>query len=183
MKNMVRLRFAVRCIFVVTAIALSYALKGSITFGADTESLHKEKPAPTRVLMQAISSHTSRILDAIMNGDFNTVIKESNAVAESGETIMKSLFPEGGQVGEWLKEMGKNPGNPDEVKTVKQDFEKYVKTVVDASRNIAETSKKQNIVETYKSFDAMLKKACFTCHETFRAKWPEWPKGMQIGGG
>ncbi len=155
----------------------------NISFADDVVSHHKEKPTPTRSLMQVISSHTSRMLDAIMNGDYNTVIKESNAVTEKSETILKNFFPEGGQVGEWFKETGKDPGKPEEVNAVKEDFEKYAKTVIDASKNITETSKKYNIVETYKSFDAMLQKACFSCHETFRPKWPEWPEWMRITGG
>lgn len=155
----------------------------NISFADDVVSHHKEKPTPTRSLMQVISSHTSRMLDAIMNGDYDTVIKESNAVTEKSETLLKNFFPEGGQVGEWFKETGKYPGKPEEVNAVKEDFEKYVKVVIDASKNIAETSKKYNIVETYKSFDAMLQKACFSCHETFRPKWPEWPEWMRITGG
>ncbi|TLD40760.1 MAG: hypothetical protein JETT_2989 [Candidatus Jettenia ecosi] len=96
---------------------------------------------------------------------------------------MKNFFPEDGKIGEWFKETGKDPNNPEEVATVKNDFEQYSKSIVDAAMNIAENVEKQNIVETYKSFDTMLKNACFACHETARPKWPEWPEWMQITGG
>lgn len=69
------------------------------------------------------------------------------------------------------------------VKAIKEEFEKYLKVVIDASRNIAETARNENIVKTYKSFDAMLKKACFACHEATRIKWPEWPEWMKQAGG
>lgn len=170
--------------FVVIAAALFvYVWKDNASLSGDDEIRHTTKPVPTRSLMDIVSIHTSKILDAIMVGDFNEVAKESNAVAETSEAMMKDFFPESGEVGDWFKETGKDPKNPDDVKAVKKDFEKYVKTVVEASKNIAETSKKYNIVETYKSFDAMLQKACFSCHETFRPKWPEWPEWMQISGG
>ena len=162
---------------------MTYVWKTSTVSGKDIESHHAEKSTPTRAFMLLISSHTSRILDALMIGDHDAVIKESNAVAESSQTILKNFFPEGGQAGEWFKETGKDPKKPEDVSVVKKDFEKYMKTVVDAAKNIAETSRKHNIVETYKSFDAMLKNACFACHEAARPKWPEWPEWMKIGGG
>ena len=183
MKIIDQMRHVLICGFVVTAVAMSYSWKGNIALGKDIESHHGPELTPTRSLMQVISSHTSRILDAIMIGDHDAVVKESNAVTENCEAILKNFFPEGGKVGEWFKETGKDANKPEDIKAVKKDFEKYLKAVVDASKNIAETSKKQNIVETYKSFDTMLKNACFTCHEATRTKWPEWPDWMKIGGG
>ncbi len=183
MKKFEQLRHVLICGFVVTAVAMSYSSRGNIALGKAIESHHGSELTPTRSLMKLISSHTSRILDAIITGDHVAVINESNAVTENCETILKNFFPESGKVGEWFKETGKDPNKPEDVNAVKKDFEKYLEVVVNASKNIAETSKKQNIVETYKSFDAMLKNACFTCHEASRQKWPEWPDWMKIGGG
>ena len=183
MKIFGQMRYVLICGFVVTAVAMSYPWKGNIALGKAVETHHGSELTPTRSLMQVISSHTSRILDAIMIGDHDAVVKESNAVTENCETILKNFFPEGGKVGEWFKETGKDLNKPEDIKAVKKDFEKYLKAVVDASKNIAETSKKQNIVETYKSFDAMLKNACFSCHEASRPKWPDWPDWMKISGG
>ena len=176
-------RLALNCLCVITAAGTFYVWSGSAILGKDIESKHSAELTPTRSLMRIISSHTSKILDAIMDGDQGAVIRESSAVAEDSKAIMKNFFPEGGQVGEWFKETGKDPKNPDDVNAVKKDFEKYMKVVVDATNNIIETSKKRNIVETYKSFDAMLKNVCFTCHEAARPQWPEWPQWMQITGG
>jgi hypothetical protein len=53
---------------------------------------------------------------------------------------------------------------------MKEEFEKYSKAVIEASRNIAEVAKNRDIAETYESFEAMLKNACFACHEISRAK-------------
>jgi hypothetical protein len=115
-----------------------------------------------------------------MIGDFNAVTRESNAVAENSEIIMEMFFSADGKAGEWFKPAGNNPKAAEEMKG---EFEKYLKVVIDTSRNIAETAGKKNIVETYKSFDTMLQKACFTCHEVSREKWPDWPDFMRISGG
>ncbi len=177
MKKVARMSFVLFCAVGIAVGVMSYNWKGSIA--AEKEAIHKQ-PTPTGLVMKVISSHTSKILDAIMIGDFNTVNKECNAIVESSDTIMKTFFPEGGQVGEWFKETGKDPKDPKAVKAVKEEFEKSVKTVTDAAKNIAASTKKYNITETYKSFDAMLTKACFTCHEVFRPEWPDW---MDIAGG
>jgi len=105
-----------------------------------------------------------------MVGDFNTVIKKSNDISKAGNAIMRMFFPEGKQVDQWFTEIGKDPDNPEAIKLMKDDFEKYSNAVIEASGNIAEIAKNKNIAETYESFEAMLKNACFACHEVSRAK-------------
>jgi hypothetical protein len=129
-----------------------------------------QKSTPTSSLMRIINSHTAKILEAIMVGDFNTVIKKSNEVAKVGNAIIRMFFPEGKKVDQWFTDIGKNPDDPEAVKSMKEDFERYSKAVIESSGNIAEVAKNRNIAETYKSFEAMLKNACFACHEVSRAK-------------
>ncbi len=105
-----------------------------------------------------------------MIGDFDTVIKKSNEVTKAGSAIMKMFFPDGKKVDQWFSEIGKDPNDPEAVKLMKEEFEKYTKTVIETSKNIAEVAKNRDIAETYKSFEAMLKQACFACHEVSRAK-------------
>ena len=183
MKKIGLMCIAMLCAFAIATGVITCVGKCSEALGEDIETHHIHKPTPTRSLMRLISSHTSKILDAIMIGDFNVVIKESNEVAENSEITMNMFFPEEGKVGEWFEETGKDPNDPKAVKSMKEEFGKYLKIVIDASRNIAETARKENIVETYKSFDAMLKKACFSCHEVSRKKWPDWPDWMRQAGG
>ena len=59
---------------------------------------------------------------------------------------------------------------PEAVQSMKEDFEKYSKAVIEASENIAKVAKNKDIAEAYESFEAMLKKVCFACHEVSRAK-------------
>ena len=111
-----------------------------------------------------------------MIGDFNAVIMESKEIINASEVVMRMFFTEEGKAGEWFSKAGNDPDDPKAVESMKEDFEKYLKLVTDASRNVAETSKSKNIVETYNSFDAMLRKACFACHQTSRLEWPGWMK-------
>jgi hypothetical protein len=53
---------------------------------------------------------------------------------------------------------------------MKEEFERYSKAVIETSRHIAEVAKNRDIAETYECFEAMLKNACFACHEVSRAK-------------
>ena len=95
-----------------------------------------------------------------MIGDFDTVIKKSNEVSKAGSVIMRMFFPEGGKVEEWFKDAGKDPNDPEAVKAMKEEFEKYSKVVIESSKNIAEVAKNKNIAEGFKIyFDFMWKTA------------------------
>jgi hypothetical protein len=169
------------CIIMLFALILTTGFlpcgwKCSEALCGDIESRHTDKSTPTQGLMRIISSHTSKMLDAIMIGDFNAVIKESKEIINASEVVMRMFFAEDGKAGDWFSKAGNDPDDPKAVQAMKEDFEKYLKLVTDASRNVAEISKSKNIVETYNSFDAMLRKACFACHETSRLEWPGWMK-------
>ncbi len=162
--------------FFLTTGILTCGWKFGEALCGDIESRHTDKSTPTQGLMRIISSHTSKMLDAIMIGDFNTVLKESVEIINASDVVMRMFFSEEGKAGEWFSKAGNDPDDPKAVQAMREDFEKYLKLVTDASRNVAETSKSENIVETYNSFDAMLRKACFACHETSRLEWPGWMK-------
>ncbi len=170
MKKVNLICIAVFFVFVTTSGFTIHGWQCSKAFGNDDGTPFIQKSTPTSSLMRIINSHTSKILEAIMVGDFNTVIKKSNEVAKAGNAIMRMFFPDGKKVDQWFTEIGKDPNDPEAVKSMKEEFEKYSKAVIEASGNIAEVAKNRNIVETYKSFEAMLKNACFACHEISRIK-------------
>ncbi len=184
MRKVSRVLIVALCAFVLTAGVTTYGWNGSKAFGDENrlvaaESIHISKSTPTRSLMQLISAHTSKILDAIMVGDFHAVAREANAVAENSEIVMEMFFIDG-KAGSWHKATGGDSKAADELKA---EFEKYLKITIDSSRNIAETAGKMDIVETYKSLDEMLHKACFACHAVSRDPWPDWPDWMRQSGG
>ncbi len=162
-------------VILITGVTTS-SWKSNKAYCEDIESLHTDKSTPTQGLMRIINSHTSKMLDAIMIGDFNAVIKESKEIIKASEVVMRMFFPGEGKTGEWFTKAGNDPGDLEAVAEMKEEFEKYLQLVTDASKNVAETSKKKNIVETYNSFDSMLKKACFACHVKSRLEWPKWMK-------
>ncbi|MDP6925065.1 MAG: hypothetical protein R2568_07485 [Candidatus Scalindua sp.] len=162
--------------FFLTTGILTCGWKCNEALCEDIVKLHVDKSSPTQGLMRIISSHTSKMLDAIMIGDFNAVIKESGEIINASEVVMRMFFSKEGKPGEWFSKAGNDPDDPEAVAAIKEDFEKYLKLVTDASRNVAESSKRKNIVETYNSFDAMLRRACFGCHQQSRLEWPEWMK-------
>jgi hypothetical protein len=162
--------------FFLTTGILTYGWKCNEALCEDIEKLHVDKSSPTQGLMRIISSHTSKMLDAIMIGNFDAVLKESVEIINASDVVMRMFFSVDGKAGEWFSKAGNDPDDPKAVQAMMEDFEKYLKLVTDASRNIAETSKSKNIVETYNSFDSMLRKACFACHQQSRLEWPGWMK-------
>jgi len=157
-------------VFVVTIGFTTHGWQCGNAFGNDDETPFIQKSTPTSSLMRIINSHTSKMLEAIMVGDFNTVIKKSNEVAKAGNAIMRMFFPNGRKVDQWFTEVGKDPNDPEAVQSMKKEFEKYSKAVIEASKQIAEVAKDRDIAGTYESFEAMLKNTCFACHEVSRAK-------------
>ncbi len=185
MSKITQVLIVVFCAFIVITGVITYGWDGSKVFGDEkrveaAKDIHVSKSSPTRSLMQLISAHTSKILDAIMVGDFHAVAREANAVAENSEIVMEMFFTADGKAGEWHKEAG---GDSKATAEMKAEIEKYLKITIDASKNIAETAGKKNIVETYKSLDEMLKKACFACHAISRDPWPNLPYWMRQAGG
>ena len=166
-------------VFILTNGIITCGWKCSEALSGDIESRHADKSSPTQGLMRIISSHTSKMLDAIMIGDFNAVLKESVEIINASDVVMRMFFSADGKPGEWFGKAGNDPNDQKAVQAMMEDFEKYLKLVTDASRNVAETSKSKNIVETYNSFDAMLRKACFACHQTSRLEWPGWMKQVE----
>lgn len=176
-------KFGICVVVLVVAATMTFALRGGTALGAEMEPRHERTPTPTRLLMQLISAHTSKILDAILVGDYEGVVKEVNAVINSSKALTDNFFPGRGQIGSWFKETGKDPNDPKAVEEVKKEFVKYLDSVVDSAKKIAETAKTKDIMATYERFDNMLTESCFNCHKTFRPKWPEWGDWMSIAGG
>ncbi len=141
----------------------------SNVFGKEIPAPVVKKSTPTSSLMRIINSNSAKILEAIMIGDFDTVIKKSNEVSKAGSVIMRMFFPEKGKVEEWFTNAGKDPNDPDAVNAMKKEFEEFSNVVIKSSKNIAEVAKNNNIAETYESFEAMMKNACFACHAVSRS--------------
>lgn len=170
MKKVNQICIAVFFVIVTTTVFTICGWQYSKAFGNDSETPFIQKSTPTSSLMRIINSHTSRMLEAIMVGDLNTVIKKSNEVAKAGNAIMRMFFPEGKKVDQWFEEVGKDPNDPEAIQLMKEEFEKYTKAVIEASKKIAEVAKNRDITETFGSFEAMLKNSCFACHKVSRAK-------------
>ncbi len=176
MKKIRRLCLIIICILILFTGVITCSWTCNKALCENIEVLHTDKSTPTQGLMRIISSHTSKMLDAIMIGNFNEVTKQSKEIIKTSDVVMRMFFPEGGKVGEWFTKAGNDPNDLKAVKAMKEEFEKYLKLVTNASRNVAKISEKKNIVETYNSFDTMLRKACFACHVKSRLEWPRWMK-------
>ncbi len=169
MKKINQKKISVILVFVISTGLIFCGGNFSNVFGKENPAPVIKKSTPTSSLMRIINSHTSKMLEAIMIGDFDTVIKKSNEVAKGGSVIMRMFFPEGAKVEEWFKEAGKDPSDAKAVKAMKEEFEKYSKIIIESSNNIAEVAKNKNMAEVYESFEAMMKNACFACHAVSRS--------------
>jgi hypothetical protein len=152
--------------FAITTGAITCVWKCSKAFGEDVEStVDMHGSVLTRGVMEAIGSSMSKILGGILEADFDVVIKESNKIAGISANMVDMFFPDE----KWGLE-GRKFKMSDE--SMKGEYEKYVKAMAVATKNLVETAKNRDIVETYESFDSMLRNVCFECHKASRSDWP-----------
>ncbi|MGR3174385.1 MAG: hypothetical protein ACUZ8I_02855 [Candidatus Scalindua sp.] len=170
MKKICQMCITLLCMFVITTGAITCGWKSSKAYGEagkTADIMHGS--VATRGVMDAIGSSMSKILDGILKGDFKVVIKESNKIAGISENMVNMFFPDD----KWGLE-GRKFKMADE--SMKVEYEKYVKAMAEATRNLADTSKNGDIVEVYEIFDSMLRNLCFECHKASRVDWPDWLK-------
>ncbi len=159
MKKIRKICITLLCMFVITTSATTYVSRSSNIFG---EEIDVHGSVATRGLMQNISAHMTEILGAILKGDSAIVTQEANKIAEISGSIINEFFPKDGQVGRKFKVSDES---------MKVKFEEFVRIIVDNSKNIAATSEREDFAEAYESFDALLRKACLSCHKTTRDDW------------
>jgi len=158
------------CSFAVTTGVMTCGWESNKALGENSKTPQVQKSTPTGSLMRIISSHTAKMFDAIMIGDFSAVARESSEVTRASKVIMRMFFPDKGRIDDWFKETGKDPNDQEAVKAMKEEFEKYSKAVIVAANRITEASKNKNIVDAYDNFDVMVRNACFACHKVSRLK-------------
>ena len=164
MKKIYQISITLFCALVITAGALTFSGNISKTYAkAGGGTVHDS--VATRAVMQAISSSMSKILDGLLNGDFDVVIKESDKISRISTSMVNMFFPDDswGLVGRKFK-MDDN--------TMKAEYEKYAKDMAAATKNLADTAKDGDSVETYEVFDSLLRNLCFECHKASRVDWP-----------
>jgi len=166
MKKICQMCITLLCMFVITTGAITCVWKFSKAFGEDVEStVDMHGSVATRGVMEAIGSSMSKILGGILKADFDKVIKESNKIAGISVNMVDMFFPDE----KWGLE-GRKFKMSDE--SMKGEYEKYVKALAVATKNLVETAKNRDIVETYESFDSLLRNVCFECHKASRSDWP-----------
>ena len=163
MKKICQMYIMLFCVFVITSGAITCGWKSSKAYGEVGPTMHDS--IATRYAMKAIGSSMSKILDGLLNGDFDVVIKESNKISGISSNMVDMFFPD-----EKLGLEGRKFKVAD--KSMKAEYEKYAKAMAEATRNLADTAKDRDSVETYEVFDSLLRNLCFECHKASRTDWP-----------
>ncbi|KHE94097.1 MAG: cytochrome c [Candidatus Scalindua rubra] len=164
MKKIYQVCIALFCSLVIASGVLTFSGESSKAYAAaGGETMHDS--IATKYAMKAVGSSMSKILDGLLNGDFDVVIKESNKISRISEYMVDMYFPddEWGLVGRKFKMSDKS---------MKAEYEKYAKEMAAATKNLADTAKNGDSMETYEVFDSLLRNLCFECHNASRTDWP-----------
>jgi len=163
MKKICQMCIAFICVLVITSGTITCSWKSSKAYGEVGETMHDS--VATKYAMKAIGSSMSKILDGLLTGDFDVVIKESKKISGISTNMVNMFFPDD----KWGLE-GRKFKMAD--KSMKAEYEKYAKEMAAATKNLADTAKERDSVETYEVFDSMLRSLCFECHKASRTDWP-----------
>ncbi len=167
MKKIYQICITLFCALVITSGALTFSWENNKAYASTGDAMHGS--VATRSTMKAISSSMSKILDGLLNGNFDAVIKESDKIARISSDMVDMFFPHE----KWGLE-GRKFKMDDA--SMKSEFEKYAKEMAAATKNLADISKDGDIVQTYDAFDSILRNLCFECHKASRPDWPTWSK-------
>ena len=141
MKKIYQISITLFCALVITAGALTFSGNISKTYAkAGGDTVHDS--VATRAVMQAISSSMSKILDGLLNSDFDVVIKESDKISRISTGMVNMFFPDDqwGLVGRKFKMADIS---------MKAEYKKYAKEMAVATKKLADTAKDGDSVETY----------------------------------
>jgi hypothetical protein len=119
MKKTYQICITLFCAFVITSGVLTFSGNISKVYAkAGGETMHDSMA--TKYAMKAVGSSMSKILDGLLNGDFDVVIKESNKISRISKYMVDMYFPddEWGLVGRKFKMSDKS---------MKTEYEKYAK--------------------------------------------------------
>jgi len=163
MKKICQMCIAFICVLVITSGTITCSWTSSKAYGEVGETMHDS--VATKYAMKAIGSSMSKILDGLLTGDFDVVIKESKKISGISTNMVNMFFPDD----KWGLE-GRKFKMAD--KSMKAEYEKYAKEMAAATKNLADTAKERDSVETYEVFDSMLRSLCFECHKASRTDWP-----------
>ena len=167
MKKIYQICITLVCAFVITSGVLTCSWESTTYAEAGGGTVHDS--VVTRGTMKAIGSSMAKILDGLLNGNFDAVIMESGKIARISSDMVDMFFPDD----KWGLE-GRKFKMDD--KSMKAEYEKFAKEMAAATKNLADTSKDGDIVETYEAFDAILRNICFECHKASRTDWPAFSK-------
>ncbi len=133
MKKIYKMCTTLFCALIIISGALTFSGNISKVYAkVGGETMHDS--VATRAVMQAISSSMSKILDGLLNGDFDVVIKESDKISRISTGMVNMFFPDD----QWGLE-GRKFKMTD--KTMKSEYEKYAKEMAAATKNLADSSK------------------------------------------
>jgi len=166
MKKIYQICITLFCAFVITSGVLTFSGESSKVYAAAAGGETMHDSMATKYAMKAVGSSMSKILDGLLNGDFDVVIKESNKISRISKYMVDIYFPddEWGLVGRKFKMSDK---------AMKAEYEKYAKEMAAATKSLADTAKDGDSVETYEVFDSLLRNLCFECHKASRTDWPK----------
>lgn len=132
---------------------------------------HKDVGLPLRNLALEIRARTDSLLDAILEGDYESVKKNAQAISEKGQQVINTYFPQSLDIEAFKTDPKTSHLPPDALEKFKQlraDFLEYFNKIDPGLQEIQKAAESKNEAAAFDAFSTLIKSTCIDCHNKYR---------------
>ncbi|MCF6150505.1 MAG: cytochrome c [Candidatus Kuenenia sp.] len=166
MKRPFILGVGLSCFFGLTGIlGLVYqshlvAGEGQIVTHEQSTGKHAELNLPIRTFTRELEQSVNKVLNGILEGNFDSVEQEADNIATKSKSIYVSFFENSNR----FRKLQENPARDEQ----KRDFAMYVDEINNQVAALKKASESQNSEQALNAMVGLLKNGCVSCHIKYR---------------
>ncbi len=145
--------------------------EGQMLYQDYKSMLHKDIKLPLRNMALEIGERVDKLLDAILQNNFEAVKQNATAVSEKGHQIINTYFPQSLDIEAYKTHPETSHLKPEvleEFKNLREDFLGYFQKIDASLQEIQKAADSKDSEAAFDAFSNLLKKTCIECHQKMR---------------
>lgn len=129
---------------------------------------HKDVKLPLRNMALEIRDRVNELLNAILEGNFESAKKSATAISEKGHQIINTYFPQSLDIEAFKtdpKTSHLQPEDLEKFKQLREDFLSYFKKIDASLQEIQKAADSKNEETAFDAFSGLIKSTCIECHK------------------
>lgn len=145
--------------------------KGQMLYQDYKSMMHKDIKLPLRNMALEIGERVDKLLDAILQNNFEAVKQNATAVSEKGRQIINTYFPQSLDIEAYKTKPETSHLRPEvleEFTKLREDFLSYFKKIDTSLQEIQKAADSKDAETAFDAFSNLLKNTCIECHTKMR---------------